>query len=326
MQRGLMMIGLIAAAILIGASATMNYVFASSLGKTPFEGTVLGVVSVAVDILKALLAVFVASAARTGQRMFVFVGGMAFLLFSAASMLAAAGFASQNRGAVADGRASRANQLAATERELTRAEAKLGALPTHRPASLVVEALAGASIDTRWQASKACGAPQSATQREFCRLQATLRLELMAAREAERLDALIADQRGRIERLQQVTANTADPQARLLAQAFGIDEGQVQRMLMAMIALVVEVSSGLGVYLATGHSRSDATRRSNLYPTEHPQDFATEEPPQTQTDLAASIPSAEVVIETQSTEPDRARRPVRNKPRIGIAVTPSRID
>ena len=38
MLRFLTAIGLAAAAVLIVASATMNYMFASSLGKTPVEG------------------------------------------------------------------------------------------------------------------------------------------------------------------------------------------------------------------------------------------------------------------------------------------------
>ena len=51
MHRILTGIGLAAAVVLIGASATMNYLFAISLGKTWFEGQVLGAVSVAADIL-----------------------------------------------------------------------------------------------------------------------------------------------------------------------------------------------------------------------------------------------------------------------------------
>ena len=88
MVRLLTMIGLAAAAVLIGASATMNYMFASSLGKTPLEGYILGTVSVSVDVLKALLAVFVAKALREGQRGFVIIGGGAWLLSKASKVSA----------------------------------------------------------------------------------------------------------------------------------------------------------------------------------------------------------------------------------------------
>ena len=74
MPKPLTVIAVLAALVLLGASAVMNFMFASSLGRTQTEGLVLGVVSVGVDILKAVLAVALAHAARERRWGFFAVG------------------------------------------------------------------------------------------------------------------------------------------------------------------------------------------------------------------------------------------------------------
>ncbi len=48
-------LGLMVSLVILLASVFMNYLFLSSMGKTPFEDYVFGAVSAAADILKALL-------------------------------------------------------------------------------------------------------------------------------------------------------------------------------------------------------------------------------------------------------------------------------
>ncbi len=254
MQRALTMIGLIAVTVLIAASATMNYLFATSLGRTVLEGQVLGVVSVAVDILKAVLAVFVAAGARDGRRAFVVIGSAAFLLFSMASMLAAAGFTAHARGAATGSRATLAARLQRAELDVVNLQAKLAAIPVRRAASIVEDAFNTAMLDRRWRQSKECTAATTAAQSEFCSGYFRIRAELTAAREMLRLEAEIVRHRAEIDRLTADGALAlADPQAHLIAEMLGVSEDTVQRLLMTFVALVVEVSSGLGFYLATGH-------------------------------------------------------------------------
>ena len=234
MHRILTGIGLAAAVVLIGASATMNYLFAISLGKTWLEGQVLGAVSVAADILKAIVVVLVAAAAHDGRRIFVVIGSLAFVLFSMASLVAATGFASQNRGAVIDGRSAARAELARAERDLAETERKLARLTSFRAKSVAEAALAGYEVDPRWRAAGACRQTVTPTLRDFCRAVSDLRQELAVAAEAARLESDTARQRARIEQLAASGANhAADPQAHLLAAAFGLNEGTVQRFLMA---------------------------------------------------------------------------------------------
>ncbi len=272
MYRLLTAIGLLAAAVLIVTSATMNYVFASSLGKTAFEGYVLGTVSVAVDVLKALLAIFVAKAARDGQRNFVVIGSIAFALFAIGSFVAAAGFSSVNRGAVTDGRRTMALELAEVEQELARARAARDGLSPHRPRDVIEEALQALRIDPRWSASGDCTRPSNTAQRDLCTNAATLRLEAATAKEAVRLDGTIAALLLRKTELRAKGAGqSADPQARFLAESLGLSESSVQRLLMSLIALIVEVSSALGIYLATGHGPARGRRSRTPRPRKKPQ-------------------------------------------------------
>lgn len=253
--RLLTVIGLIAAAVLIAASASMNYVFVSSLGKTPFEGAVLGSVSVAVDVMKALLAVFVAKALRDGHRTFSVIGGCAFLLFSLGSFLAATGFTSVNRGAVTDERKTAASVLSELEQDLADARQRRVGLGQHRASPVLLELMASQRIDARWKASAECAAPTLSSHRELCGQMAALKVELATAEEAARLEAVITGLRGRIDSLRRSGSGAAiDPQARFLAESLGLSEAAVQRLLMSTLALIVEVSSALGIYLATGHS------------------------------------------------------------------------
>ena len=56
--------GCIAALILLGVSAAMNWQFGHSLGKTPFDAHVFGAASVAADCMKALMPFFIFGAIR----------------------------------------------------------------------------------------------------------------------------------------------------------------------------------------------------------------------------------------------------------------------
>ena len=252
MPRWLTVIAVLAALVLLSASATMNYLFASSLGRSPHEAIVLGVVSVGIDVLKAVVAVALGYAARERRWGFFCVGSLAFALFTALSLTTALGFTASNRGAVTGERERHTNRLANIETRIAELRSALKALPAHRPLAIVEEALAVAHVDARWTASRQCTAAQSAA-RQFCAEVGQLRTERAAGLEARRIETLIIAQETEAERLRGAGFGlSSDPQARALARAIGLDEVQVQRGLMALLALVVEVASGFGVYLALG--------------------------------------------------------------------------
>jgi hypothetical protein len=252
MPKVLTAVAVLAAIVLLAASSTMNYLFASSLGRSTLEGVVLGVVAVGVDVLKAVLAVVLAVAARDRRWGFFGIGSFAFVLFSVLSLTASFGFSASNRSAVFGERDRQTGKLAAIETRVGELRAKLKLLPAYRPLPVVEEAIAVGRSQSGWLASKQCTV-LTKSSRDFCDGLGRLRTERAVALEGNRLDDLLAAKEVEAEQLRGAGSGLAsDPQAKALASSMGIEEGQVQRGLMALMALVIEVGSALGVYLALG--------------------------------------------------------------------------
>ncbi len=77
--------------------------------------------------------------------------------------------------------------------------------------------------------------------------------ELAAREEIDQLDQRLRELQVRaVELRTKGAAVGGDPQARWLAGISGADDGTVQKLLMVLLALVVEIASGFGVYLVTG--------------------------------------------------------------------------
>lgn len=255
---------IIAAIVLVAASATMNFTFARSMGRTPEEGLILGAVAVGVDILKAVLALQIAEALRDRRWGFALIGTLTFVLFSALSLAAALGFAASNREAVLGEKARGNLRLAALEAQFGALRKKRDALPPYRLAALVDEDLASSQRDPRWMASRQCSATNGRTLREFCDGVSRLRSERIAALEGARLEQEILAIEREMDGLRKAGGGIAsDPQAYALGQALGLSEAQVQRGLSALMAIVVEVGSGLGLFIAHNRSSNPAKPPTN---------------------------------------------------------------
>lgn len=301
-------IGVLSAAAMIGASATMNFLFMHSLGRTELEGYVLGVVSVAVDLLKALLAIFVAVAARKGFRIYVLIAGGAFVLFSLASILSAIGFAVQNRAGVAESAAVKANNLADAESEYKRLVDRLRAIAISRPSAAIEAEIKNRQLDQRWRATRRCAVASGQDHLAFCRGLSQLDGELASAHELTALEAKVAEQRARIAALRS-DAKTAsgDYQAGVLARILGLEPGTLRVVLAAFVALIVEVASGLGLYLATGHMRPAAT----IDKVAGPSTVSTSPAPPSN----ESAPSPQPTIAVRARAPFSTASPTANPPR-----------
>lgn len=77
--------GVLAALAMIAASCALNFDYWSAQGQTARESAILGVVSIAVDLMKAALPVFIMMALRPRRIVYTSVASCAFLLFLMAS-------------------------------------------------------------------------------------------------------------------------------------------------------------------------------------------------------------------------------------------------
>jgi len=246
--------GILAALVMSAVSASMNYVFLSSLGKTPLEGQMLGAASAAADLLKALLPFFIAWAWRARRIVAAMSGSVVFLLFAGFSLLSAIGFAADNRGVLVENRAAIDAAYARAQAEYDRVQAALAALPAHRPQGQIAEELRSAEQNRLWARSKNCAEATEVASREFCAGYFRQRGELAAAQEAQRLSAAITAAQAELNRLKgQGAGQERDPQVSILAKLMALPTDHVRLALIVFVALVVEFGSSMGLYLASGH-------------------------------------------------------------------------
>jgi len=249
-------IGVVAALIFIAASGAMNYVFMSSQGKTVLEGQILGAVSVAVDIMKALLPFFIVYAWIARKVLFVTIGSCVFVLFLSFSLLSALGFAAGNRGATAGGREALTARYELVKTEAVELDSRISSLGTIQDARVAEAALSKLRQHYRWTSSKQCTDATARKSRNFCDGYFAKKKELAVAVSAARLLQRRSELRQELIRLKAKGAGqAADPQASLLARLIpGTDVGFMQRVLIILIAVMVELGAAFGLYLATGHS------------------------------------------------------------------------
>jgi len=251
------MAGSAAALVLCAVSAAMNYLFLSSLGKTPLEGQVLGAASAAADVLKALLPFFIAWSWQARRFIAATSGSLAFAFFAGFSLLSAIGFAADNRGALVQARDDISSAYTRVQNMRTYAETRRKALPVHRAEAIVTQEIERHRQDRRWASTKSCTDATEKLSREYCAAFFSLRAELAAAQEADRLAAEIEALDAEAARLRaQGAGQDSDPQVSLLSRILGQQKEPVRLALIIAVALLVEIGASLGLFLASGHGRS----------------------------------------------------------------------
>lgn len=268
MQTILSIVGVCAALVMCAVSGAMNYLFLSSLGKTVLEGHFLGAASAAADLLKALLPFFIAWSWRSRQFVAAISGGIAFLFFACFSFLSAIGFTADNRGVLVETRDALAAAYNRVQRELGDAEMKRATLAAHRPASVVFEAVERHKQDRRWSATRSCQNATEPESRLYCDRYFALRAELAAGQEEAAFAEAIAALQAQATKLRDEGAGLdRDPQVALLSRIVGQEQDKVRLALIVIVALLVELGSSLGLFLATKHREGEVRKEETSNPT-----------------------------------------------------------
>jgi hypothetical protein len=255
-QNGL---GVLAALVFIAASAAMNWTFLSGHGKTPLEAHIFGAVSVAADVLKALLPFYIASAWVNRRLLHAGLGSAMFVLLLAFALFSALGFAAGNRGAVTGSQEALNARHAAVTAELAEIDTRITKIGDIQDTQIVEAALARHRQDARWMSSKACEEATAAKSREYCAEYFRLKGALAAASAGKLLIERQGELRRQLARLRDAGAGKdADPQAKLLSVLVSkvipaADTSTMQVVLAVLIAVLVELGAAFGLYLATGH-------------------------------------------------------------------------
>ncbi len=254
--------GLIAASGFALVSIAANMRFGISLATTPFDRIVYGTLSIAVDLIKITLPLAVALLWRNGERIFALLGAVFWTGAIAFSICAAIGFSASTRSHMVGVGQQEIEKRRAWEAKIVRLEGRLDHLGLHRPATVVQ-----ADIESllRTPGLDDCRVINGPVTREVCPKVDQLKRELVASKEAARLEADLLAGRETLSDLPSL-GTAADPQSTALHQLTGFGEDVIRNTIAVLIAVLVEFGSGLGFSLFIAASASKPARPESFPP------------------------------------------------------------
>lgn len=206
------------------------------------------------DVFKALLPLFIvgAWAARHYVRSALALG--AFLVFTAYSLTASFGLAALLKEEKIGGRTAIAAAYRDERAALAKLDAQRKALGMVQPVGVIEAHLAKLKLDRAWQSSSGCTNATATASRALCAQVQDVEAQLASAKAATALDDKIAAARSRLGTQDaKVAVSEADPQAAAIAKASGLSQDTIRLGLHATLAIVLELGSGLGLFLVFGH-------------------------------------------------------------------------
>ena len=256
----------------IAVSTVMAARFGWSLGSSEIDRWLYGTAGGLADVLKALLPLFIVAAWVGRQYMRVTLATAAFLVFTGYSLVSSFGLAAIQRADKLGEHTAVAAVYEDRKREVDRLLAQRGQLPAFVPATAEAVKAAQDAVD----AAEKSRADECRSRGRFCRQRETeeagKRSDLgtvMAnhelTKQAARIDSAIEAARAKLGSIDtRVAKSEADPQAAAISRLTGGNEELVRTGLHAMIAILVELGSGLGLYLVFGHRVHAAERRQSM--------------------------------------------------------------
>jgi hypothetical protein len=261
-------LGIAASCVLIAVSALLNYRMGYRSADTELDGIIYGSGAGAGDLLKAVAPFVIFWGWKHKDYLAALSAAALYVVISGYSLTAALGFAAQHRAHKDGENLGVIEKRGDLRRQLGRAEARLAELGTQRTPLEVAEAINGilkrpipGNSRTVSEQSAQCTLNRKST-REACAEIAGLRTELARAQEAERLAAESKQIRKDLDATNTGSVVTmADPQVEALTRTakvatLPIDRKDVEFGLAWLLALFIELGSGLGLYVSTTPWRS----------------------------------------------------------------------
>ncbi|MDX2204251.1 MAG: hypothetical protein NW223_15980 [Hyphomicrobiaceae bacterium] len=283
-RHALGVLGVMAAGVLLAVSAAMNYRFGFSLGKTEMDGQIYGLASAAADCFKALAPFFFFAAIRSRMWSQALAAAVVWIVVTAYSLTSAVGHAALNRLDTTGQRAVEAANYKDLRADAKRAQEQLAWIPQHRPAATVEGDIAAQKTQRQWTWTGGCAEASTTTAaaRAFCSNLHKLEAERASALEAAKLEARIAEVNAKLGAAHGGSVMEADPQASVLSKLLGLDIETIQTGLALFVALLIEIGSGFGMYVAFAQwdlgdrkvlskrelkRREEEARAAGVYPT-----------------------------------------------------------
>jgi len=171
-------------------------------------------------------------------------------------MTSALGHAALNRLDTTGQRAVDANTYKDLRADSKRAQDQLTWIPAHRPAETVASELNVIKAQRYWVITRECTEVSGKSARDFCQQFHKLNAELASAQQSQKLESRISEIGAKLAKTAGGTVMAeADPQASVLSKITGIEVEKVQTALTIFVALLIEIGSGFGMYVAFAYRR-----------------------------------------------------------------------
>lgn len=256
MRHVLGVLGVLAAGVLLAVSAAMNWRFGYSLGVSEVDKQIYGAASAAADCFKALVPFFFFAAIRNRMWSQAVASAVVWVVVTGYAMTSALGHAALNRLDTTGNRAVQAASYKDLRAEAKRLEDQLGWIPQHRPMQTVQSDIDGLKNQRNWNWTKGCTEVTGKANRDFCQQFHALSAEAASAQQAGTLGQQLAAVRADLGKSEGKTVmSEADPQAAVLAKLAGmlglkLKVEDMQTALAVFVALLLEIGSGFGMYVA----------------------------------------------------------------------------
>jgi hypothetical protein len=256
MRHALGVLGVMAAAVLLAVSAAMNWRFGYQLGVTEVDKHIYGAASAAADCFKALVPFFFFAAIRNKVWSQAAASAILWVVVTVYSLTSALGHAALNRGDTTTGRAVAADTYKDLRTNHKQLSDQLSWVPPHRPMAAVEADISASKSDRWWGWTDSCTKIVGAQASKFCSKYQEKLSELASSQRADKLNAEIAAINAKLTTAKSAhTGSEADPQAAVLTKlvnifAPGIKVEDVQTAMTIMVAVLLEIGSGFGMYVA----------------------------------------------------------------------------
>lgn len=256
MRHALGLLGVLAAGVLLAVSAAMNWRFGYSLGMTEADKQIYGAASAAADCFKALVPFFFFAALRNKMWSQAAASAVLWLVVTTYSLTSALGHAALNRLDTSGQRAVDAAQYSSLRADLKRLTEQASWVPSHRPMAAVQAEIDSHKLNRQWTWTKSCTETTGPQSRDYCQKYQGLLSEQASAARAEKLNGEISEINAKLAKAKGATAMTeADPQAAVLTKLAqlvlpGTRVEDMQMALTIFVAILLEVGSGFGMYVA----------------------------------------------------------------------------
>ena len=247
---------------LSGLSIVCAYKFGRHLGGSGDEGLIYGALGGLADAFKAILPMAIAAALATRQRVRAGVAVLLFLTFSIYSFCSEIGlYALARSSQTGDVEVVKA-KYGELRGELSTIRERLKTLGQQRPSGTIKAELSAKRQIKYWELSAQCTAADTYIARTYCGEYEKFSAELSTAEEAERLRARDRELSTKLEGIDLGTAiRSTDPQAEAFSRFTGFSSETIRDAFAVLIAVLLELGSGLGLWAATATGAPSGGRK-----------------------------------------------------------------